>query len=499
MPDNNDMDLLQEFARHNSEAAFAELVRRHINLVYSVALRYTASPGDAEDVAQAVFIILARKSARLSDRTVLTGWLYETTRLTAAGWLRTQMRRQAHELEAYMQSTLDQAGTDNLWRQLAPHLEAAMSRLGERDRALLALRFYENKTGAEAAALLGIRAEAAHKRTARALEKLRQSFVKRGVNSTGAILAGTISTNAVSAAPAGLAIKISAVAVAKGAAAGTTTLALVKGALKIMTWTKMKTAVVVGVGVLVAAGTTTVVVQEFIPTVVDEKWFDTNGDSLAKAPNNLRIIRPTHFGGPTQGSAMRGMDERIVCKNMSLQWGLAFADNFASHRLALPTDFPPDGFDYLITLPPNSKDGSQDRVRIILRDVIKKKYGFVAHRETQEHDVLLLKVKNPNAAGLKKIVPFDPNFGSPIQSSVEGLNSKNFPLNWLAEVLESHLQIPVLDQTGLTNHIALDLHWDKIPGETVADTTRRVVLDQLGLELVPSREPIEMLVVEKVK
>jgi hypothetical protein len=81
MPDADDMDLLREFARHNSETAFAELVQHHINLVYSVALRHTANPGDAQDVTQAVFIILARKAARLNERTVLTGWLYETTRL----------------------------------------------------------------------------------------------------------------------------------------------------------------------------------------------------------------------------------------------------------------------------------------------------------------------------------------------------------------------------------------------------------------------------------
>ena len=91
-----------------------------------------------------------------------------------------------------------------MWPQLAPHLEAAMSRLAERDRTLLALRFYENKTGAEAAALLGIREEAAHKRTARALEKLRKFFTKRGVDSTTAIIAGAISANSVQAAPVAL-------------------------------------------------------------------------------------------------------------------------------------------------------------------------------------------------------------------------------------------------------------------------------------------------------
>ena len=83
MADLNDMDLVREYADRNSEAAFAELVQRHINLVYSVALRYAGNPRDAQDVTQAVFIILARKAAGLRQRTTLTGWLYETTRFTA--------------------------------------------------------------------------------------------------------------------------------------------------------------------------------------------------------------------------------------------------------------------------------------------------------------------------------------------------------------------------------------------------------------------------------
>src|ERR1035437_6597201 len=101
MADANDMDMVREFARQNSETAFAELVRRHLNLVYSVALRYTGNPGDAQDVTQAVFIILARKAAGLPARTVLTGWLYETTRFTAVCMQRTNVRRHAREQEAY--------------------------------------------------------------------------------------------------------------------------------------------------------------------------------------------------------------------------------------------------------------------------------------------------------------------------------------------------------------------------------------------------------------
>jgi RNA polymerase sigma factor (sigma-70 family) len=313
MPDANDMDLLREFARHNSETAFAELVHRHLNLVYSVALRFTASPGNAEDVAQAVFIILARKAARLNERTVLTGWLYETTRLTAAGWLRSQKRRQAHEQEAFMQSTLDQPGTDEVWRQLAPHLEAGMSRLAERDRTLLALRFYENKTGAEAAALMGIREEAAHKRTARALEKLRKFFTKRGVSSTTAILAGTISANSVQAAPAGLAAKITAAAILSSAAihsaaliAATKTIAMTTLQKSFITITIVAT---VGVGIYEARQATTLRHQvqtlqqqqaplaEQIQQLQRERNDATNrltdmADELAKANgNNLELLK----------------------------------------------------------------------------------------------------------------------------------------------------------------------------------------------------------------
>lgn len=265
-----------------------------------------------------------------------------------------------------------------------------------------------------------------------------------------------------------------------------------------MASTKAKMAVVAGVGVLLAAGTTNMVVRESKPLEVDESWFELREDTLAKASDNLRIIRPTHFPGGSSG--MTGGDERLVCQNHTLNFGLIMADNFSSSspaRLQLPADFPTERFDYLVTLPPNGNRG-WDKLRIAMRNAIRKQFGLLAHREIRQRDVLLLQVKNPNAAGLRKTTQESFN-GSAIQSSVEGLNSQNIPMYALAYTLENHLFIPVLDRTGLTNRFAIDLRWDKLPGETTADTTKRVVLDQLGLELVPAREPIEMLVVERVR
>src|SRR5262245_42921788 len=103
MPDVNDMDLLRDYACSGSEAAFTELVRRHINLVYSVALRHVGIAAQAEEIAQAVFVILACKAKGLRANTILEAWLYETTRLTSLRFLRGEWRRQFREQEAYMQ------------------------------------------------------------------------------------------------------------------------------------------------------------------------------------------------------------------------------------------------------------------------------------------------------------------------------------------------------------------------------------------------------------
>jgi RNA polymerase sigma factor (sigma-70 family) len=264
MTDVPDARLVEQFARNGSEEAFAALVQRHIALVHSVALRHTANTQHAQDITQAVFVILARKAGALGRKIVLPGWLYHTARLTAANLQRAETRRVRREQEAFMQSTLEESPTDALWRELSPQLDEAMAGLGANERDALVLRYFQNKSMVEVGKFLGLEENTAQKRVSRALEKLRIFFTKRGVSLTASGIADTISTHSVQAVPVALAKAVVAVALAKGVTASASTLTLIKGALKIMAWTKAKTAIVAGAVVILAAGTTTPIVVHVV-------------------------------------------------------------------------------------------------------------------------------------------------------------------------------------------------------------------------------------------
>ena len=319
----NDMTLIQEYVDHNSESAFADLVHRHIDFVHSVAFRYVGNSPDSQDVTQAVFVILAQKAASLRQRTTLTGWLYETTRFTAFALLRTRVRQQAREQKAYMQSTLNDPDPDEAWRQLAPVLEDAMNRLNEKERALLALRFFNNKSAAETAALLDIQEGAAHKRAARALEKLRRFFLKQGIDSTTAMIAGAISAHSVQAAPVALAKSVTAVALAKGAAASTSNLTLIKGALKLMAWTKAKTSIAVGVAAILATGTTAIVVREIATPIASDAErgpieMQTKWQTGKKYVMHNEDIQTTEIKPDGQPKPMKQVQKKTQDFNLSL-------------------------------------------------------------------------------------------------------------------------------------------------------------------------------------
>jgi RNA polymerase sigma factor (sigma-70 family) len=261
MRDVSDMEWLQAYRRQGSEPAFAALVERHINLVYSAALRHVGIAAHAEEITQAVFIILARKAASLRPDIILESWLHETTRLTALSFLRGERRRQFREQEAYMQSTLQESSEPSAWNQLAPLLDEAVSRLGKKDRDAVMLRFFKDQDLREVAAALSVNEAAAQRRVHRAVEKLRRFFLKRGVALSSVAIAGAISAHSVQAAPVALAATISVTA-AKGATVTAAMASLVKGTLKIMTYAKLKLAVGISAAVLLAGGATMAVYSQ---------------------------------------------------------------------------------------------------------------------------------------------------------------------------------------------------------------------------------------------
>src|SRR5215472_1321568 len=194
MDEPDDITLLRKFVEKHSEFAFAQLVRRQIDLVYSTALRETRNPQAAEDITQAVFVILSRKARSLLRLTTLTGWLYQAARLTASNYLRTEARRARREQEAYMQSLMNEssASDEATWTQCAAVLEDAMGNLGTNDRCAILLRYFQNKSLHDVGLALGTSEDTARMRINRAVEKLRRFFEKRGVRLSALALAGAL-------------------------------------------------------------------------------------------------------------------------------------------------------------------------------------------------------------------------------------------------------------------------------------------------------------------
>ncbi len=230
----NDAALLARYGRERSEEAFAALVHRHLNLVYTAALRQVHSPQLAEEVSQSVFADLARNAGKLKADTVLTAWLYQVARRTGIDVVRRESRRQARERIAVEIAAMN-ATSD--WNQIEPLLDEGMDSLEETDRTALLLRYFDNKSLREVGETLGTTDDAAQKRVSRAVERLREFFTKRGVAVGAGGLVAVISANAVQAAPAGMAVAISAsafTAASIGAATGAGALVHLSGVKALM-------------------------------------------------------------------------------------------------------------------------------------------------------------------------------------------------------------------------------------------------------------------------
>jgi len=246
----DDMALVQEYAQSNSEHAFASLVSRHVNLVYSVALRQVGDPHLAEEITQSTFIILAQKAKSLSPKTILSGWVCRTARYVSAHALRNQRRRQFREQEAQMQTILNEA-EPGVWNQIAPLLDEALNCLGEKEHDAVVLRFFDGKELKHVGAAMGTTEDAARMRVNRGLEKLREFFTKRGVTLSASAIAGAVAANSVQAAPAELAATITAAALSGTAI---TTTAVITATKTVAMTTLQKTIVCATAAVLAGAG-----------------------------------------------------------------------------------------------------------------------------------------------------------------------------------------------------------------------------------------------------
>jgi RNA polymerase sigma factor (sigma-70 family) len=246
----DDATLLRKYADDGSEDAFAELVRRHLDLVYSAAYRRTGGNSHrAADVAQLVFAALARDARKLSRHSVLQAWLHTATRNASLNLMKSEQRRKARESQAVALGGDDAASAD--WESIKPLLDDAIDELPAPDRAAVVLRFLERREFSEIGRALRISADAARMRTARALERLRALLERRGITSTAAALGAMVANQSLMSAPAGLAPLVASASLAGGG----TAVGIAASLTSIMNTKIAVTAVVVGV-LAYAAGST---------------------------------------------------------------------------------------------------------------------------------------------------------------------------------------------------------------------------------------------------
>jgi RNA polymerase sigma factor (sigma-70 family) len=255
-------ELLAVYVETGSNEAFAALVARYIDVVYSAALRQVHGNRHlAQDVTQAVIITLARKASKLRREAVLGSWLMVTTRYLALDALKAQARRARHERKAAQMAKSEQNKPDDPaadWEAMAPHLDAALASLSTRDRRAIILRYFEDRSVKEVGAALGISLDAAKQCVHRATLRLRSYFAARGAAVPAAAIGPAILAHATHAAPAGLAASAASAAIAAKASAiaaaigggGSST----KGMAIVMASVKAKVAAVAAVAVLLSGG-----------------------------------------------------------------------------------------------------------------------------------------------------------------------------------------------------------------------------------------------------
>jgi RNA polymerase sigma factor (sigma-70 family) len=247
-----DGQLLKQYVESGAQDAFTELATRYLPLVYAAARRQVRDAGSADDVTQAVFVILARKASALAGgERPLAGWLLKATHFAARQLERHETRLKRRERTAAMLNPPHYENPEELWKELSPEIDAAIARLRPNDRDAVALRFLQSKSIEEVSAEMGITPAAAQKRLTRALERLRDVLRRRGVMARSSMLAPLLGAHGLQTPPAALKATIGAVAAGK---AGAASLAISKGAILLMNGAKIKGMVAVAIVLLAVGG-----------------------------------------------------------------------------------------------------------------------------------------------------------------------------------------------------------------------------------------------------
>ncbi|WP_164976257.1 RNA polymerase sigma factor [Oleiharenicola lentus] len=278
-----DAELLRRYSRQHDERAFAELVQRHLGLVYAAALRRTGGRVHlAEDISQKVFIELARRATQLDRHPALVGWLYRCTRNAAIDVMRAEQSRQrSAQAFANMPDTVP-ADFSIDWERLRPVLDEALDELKESDREAMLLRYFEGLSFAEVGARMNLSENAARMRTDRALEKLRFHLGRRGVTSTTVALGLLLANQAFALAPAGLASNVTSAALAAAPATG--------GVVSFLLMSKITAP---ALSAVIAAGVTALVWTSVVPTVSAEELATLRAE-------NARLAQATAADAPAE-------------------------------------------------------------------------------------------------------------------------------------------------------------------------------------------------------
>ncbi len=246
----DDLELLRDHAA-GSEEAFRLLVERHAGMVRGTALRIVRDADLADEVTQAVFILLARKAPNLPARTIVAGWLHHATRFVARSAIRSEFRRQQRHRQLAAMNDLERPNND--FDPIEPHLDESLGELGARDRDAIVLRFLEGRSFAEVGTALGTTEAAAKMRVGRALERLRSALARHGVVVTPATLGSALTLQTTPSSAAALATQVAGITQAATSPAASQ-LALVHQAIHLMTLQKLKTALIAAVLALALLG-----------------------------------------------------------------------------------------------------------------------------------------------------------------------------------------------------------------------------------------------------